>query len=686
VKTLASQGPQAGEPVSPAAPSVRGGWATGLLVVLLLVIHYALAFDSLSREDPTVDEIAHLPAGISYWQKGTFKLYHHNPPLTKLIAAIPVMLAKPETAALYGLGSWTNDPPSQANFGQSFAFLNSDRYFELFRLGRMTMPLFSVVGGLFIFAWSSRLYGRLGGLLSLSLWCLCPNILAHARLITSDVAGASIGLGATFLFWRYLHAPTWRSAIIAGVALGLAQLTKFNLLLLYAYWPLLWLGRWVILRDLSGWPARLRRDVAHGAAVVSISLLLICAGYGFEGVGKPFGSFEFASETLTRPTTPADLAKGRPRSVVNLIDLAWRHRINRFRGTWIGAIPAPLPSHFLLGFDDQRFETEGLPLAWFDPSASPGAKTGYPVYLDGEIRRTGWWYYYLACLAYKVPEGTWLLVISSMVALVATRRDRSAWFDEFAVLAFPAIMIFAMSALTDINLGIRYILPIFPFLFVAVGKLAPWVGSMGIRGRRLGGVAIAFGLALTTIQTALIHPSYLATFNWISGGPDRGSEHLIDSNLDWGQDLVGLQRWLAENRPGQSVGFAYFGQINPNIFLLRGQPFPWFLPPALPGTLESIDPRNPNPACLGPATRLRPGLYAVSASLVRGLPWRLYDSGPPIQTWSPAWNARGPAPAFGYFAELTPIATIGHSIFVYDLTKDQCDRLNPRFAAATASP
>jgi hypothetical protein len=182
-------------------------------------------------------------------------------------------------------------------------------------------------------------------------------------------------------------------------------------------------------------------------------------------------------------------------------------------------------------------------------------------------------------------------------------------------------------------------------------------------------------LSLTALQSALVYPSYLASFNWISGGPDRGSEHLIDSNLDWGQDLVGLQRWVAEHRPGQKIGLAYFGQINPNIFEWRGEKFDWFLAPALPGTLGPTS-LVPNPKLVGPAKRLEPGLYAASASIVRGLRWRFYDPG----DLQPGWSAdKG---AFGYFAELTPVANVGHSIFIYDVTEAQCARINPRLEAA----
>ena len=93
--------------------------------------------------------------------------------------------------------------------------------------------------------------------MSLSLWVFCPNILAHARLVTSDVGSTALGVAATYVFWRYLHQPSWRWAAAAGFMLGLAQLTKFTMLLLYAVWPFLWLVRLLLVRPNAEWPARM---------------------------------------------------------------------------------------------------------------------------------------------------------------------------------------------------------------------------------------------------------------------------------------------------------------------------------------------------------------------------------------------------------------------------------------------
>src|SRR5262249_41285290 len=151
-----------------------------------------LAVKSLVLENPTVDEVIHMPAGITYWQKGTFKLYRHNPPLVKLVAALPVLAAEPLNVR-YASTAWATHPPNKAQFAHEFVEDNYRHYFELFARARLMMPLFSILGGLVVFFWAKTLYGVEGGLLSLALWVFCPNILAHCRLVTTDVGATAMG-------------------------------------------------------------------------------------------------------------------------------------------------------------------------------------------------------------------------------------------------------------------------------------------------------------------------------------------------------------------------------------------------------------------------------------------------------------------------------------------------------------
>lgn len=704
-------------PPEPGPPAETGTpfWTRtrlALAVAALVSLQAMLAVRSLVQENPTVDEVVHLPAGLSYWQTGSFRLYHHNPPLVRQLAALPVLAARPVVD--YGDTSWRSEPPNKAAFAHAFMRLNADRYFELFTQARLLMPVFAVVGGLAVFAWSRRLYGNTGGLVSLALWTFCPNVLAHTRLITTDMAATSLGVLATYVFWCYLHRPGWKLAVLSGVALGLGQLAKFSLIVLYGLWPVL-----ALVGLIAGERARRRgeaqngppsvapvpgtrgglplfgKTLAHAVLVVASSFLVIDVGYGFEGVGTPLGDFEFVCHTLTKPVPPG---MKRPRHADQLLDGAYHFRVNLLRGTPLGLLPSPLPRHYLLGFDDQKLEAEGIPqkyLAFHDGGealvrelgASGDLVRGYPVYLDGTLSQRSWWYYYLLCLVYKVPEGTWVLVLASLAVLAASRRSRAPWFDELTVLTVPVFVLFVMSVFTNINLGLRYVLPAFPYVYISAGKLAPWAGGQARRPFRwAAGGLVGLGLAATACATLLAHPHYLAYFNAVSGGPDRGAEHLIDSNIDWGQDLVTLRRWLTRNAPGERVGLAYFGQINPRIFEDRGEGIDWFLPPpdprslADPSTLEGLA-RIPTRYRTSLASlKVEPGLYAVSASLAKGLPWRVYDrpvAPHELDRWAP-WEVW--FDAFSYFDRLEPVARVGHSIWVYRVSPADAEQLSRRLS------
>ena len=343
------------------------------------------------------------------------------------------------------------------------------------------------------------------------------------------------------------------------------------------------------------------------------------------------------------------MLRNSPNPLLDAITL--RFRENRFRDTWLERLPCPLPEHYVSGFDEQKIETEGVPRQWEEADfadksarerAKPGATDveakadavarllsapeipieeteGYPVYLNGNLGRTGWWYYYTCALLYKIPEGTWVVVVLSVVASFATIRLRATLADEVALWTVPVVVLFSMSFLTDINLGLRYVLGVLPYVFIAAGKVVPWFLGMRLFWKQMMGSLAAGSLSLVIAATALVHPHYLAYFNWASGGPDRVPPRLIDSNLDWGQDLLALQKWWKENIPDQPIGLAYFGQINPSIFALRGEKFEWFLAPIPPGMAQAMD-SSRLAYSVGPAKQLEAGYYAVSVTLLNGLP------------------------------------------------------------------
>ena len=225
------------------APQFAPACGRSLAVAGLLVLHYALAARSLLRENPTVDEVAHLPAGVTYWQKGTFKLYHHNPPLFKLVAALPVVMAGPRTERTLPVQELEVEVPLAADLlpvlrlsqrrpisgalparPTDDAAVHRDRRARRLRL---VGPALWKVGG-------PLEPGAVGLLPEYPGACAA----GHVRRML-DRAWASrrrMSSGDTCTSRR------WRWAVAAGILLGVAQLSKFSMLLLYAVWPFLWLA------------------------------------------------------------------------------------------------------------------------------------------------------------------------------------------------------------------------------------------------------------------------------------------------------------------------------------------------------------------------------------------------------------------------------------------------------------
>jgi hypothetical protein len=600
-----------------------------VVAAILLAVHTGLLLGSIRHTFITVDELGHMAAGLSYWETGRFSVYRVNPPLSKMLAVIPVMAADP----VLDFGEIRDEPGVRAEWviGPRFASTNQARLFDLICLARLMGLGWSALGGLLIFVWSRSLYGGVAGCLALALWCFEPNILGHAPLVTSDVPAAVMGLAATYAFVGFLRAPTWHRSTCAGVVLGLAVLTKFTLILFYFLWPTLWLACAVSLRR-SGSSGRtpglplistrtpsLRVQLAQNALILVISILVINLGYAFDGTLKPLGEYGFSSRAFTGLPD-----SGRPG--------VWEGPGNRFRGTGLGSLPVPLPADVLLGIDVQRRDFESR----------------WRSFLAGEWRRQGWWYYYLYALGLKLPIGTIALMLVGLAATVATRRTDGRRVDEVVLVATSVALLAFVSSQTGFSHHMRYALTALPYLMVLAGRLAEWWTSRA----RLRGVAIAGLLAWSIISSLSTYPHSLSYFNEIAGGPENGHEYLLDSNIDWGQDLLDLKRWLDANPEAQPLGLAYFNIVDPKILGID-----FTLPPPSSqhgSTTVSAEEVGPHP-----------GYFAVSVNFLHGMEFSVADG---------TGDFKGVAiDDFAYFRRFNPIAKAGYSIYIYHITLEQAE-------------
>lgn len=462
-------------------------------IFALLTIHVALLAWGGWMQSPTFDEVGHIGAGVSLWHFGRFELYRVNPPLGRMLATLPVILARPEMDwTSYGAGN-TGRP--EFDVGRDFLEANGTRAMLLVAMARWVCIAFGILGGVVCFWWARDLYGQAAGLLALGMWSFSPNILAHFQLVSPDAAGTALGVAAAYAFWRWLPSAKWNRAVCAGVLLGLAELGKMSWIILFGLWPLLWL---VYRRHQNH--GRSMREAWQLAAILVLSVIVINVGYGFEGSFRRLDGFPFISEALVGPETPS--ARGaRPG--------------NRFAGTWMGRVPVPFPENYVLGIDVQKRDFERK--MW--------------SYLRGEWRFGGWWYYYLYALAIKVPLGTWILAALALLVSILSREYRAGWRNELVVLAPALAILWIVSSQTGFSCHMRYVLPLFPFLFVWISK----VGKAIDLGHRVVAMCAGIAVAWSVVSSLSVYPHSLSYFNELVGGPRGGPAHLLDSNIDWGQ-------------------------------------------------------------------------------------------------------------------------------------------------------
>lgn len=570
--------------------------------------HACLLWYSSCRNFVTVDEPGYLAAGISHWDTGTFSMYRVNPPLPRMVSAFPVVLF---TNIQRDYRNFKDEPGYRSEWmvGYDFVSANARDYFLFLRVARLANIFWSVLGALIVFRWASELYGSKAGYAALAIWSFEPNIIAHGQLMTQDLPAAVSGIGSTYLFWRYLQSPSWDMSYFVGLALGVALLTKFTLLVLLPVFTLLLL----VHRFGHGHRTPVSRPTQVGQAVVIlvVSFWVINIGYGFNGTCRPLGDYQFVSRPLVKE---GGIVPG-----------------NRFRNSLIGAIPIPLPGDFVRGIDEQRRDFE----------------MNWQSYLCGEWRAHGWWYYYLYALTVKTPLGFSFIFLASLMLFVF-RHDSAALLRDELTLLLPIVAVLALvSSQTGFNSHMRYVLPAIPFGIVSSSKVA----CVFHRGQWKWQL-ITSGLLLWGITSSLLaYPHSLSYFNEAAGGPENGHEHLIDSNIDWGQDLIFFREWLEDHPEAAPLGFAYFGRYDPRHLDIEYTLPPQGLTPADWATSPKLGPQ--------------PGHYAVSVNFMRGVSF-------------PAQDGQGrmhliPPREYEYFLRFQPIAKAGYSIYIYRITSEQAN-------------
>lgn len=461
---------------------------------------------SMRLLNASYDEPGHLVAGYTHWQTGQVRLNPEHPPLIKLLAAWPSHLLgarlSPDDPA------WRHAPPDQWQLGDRFLYSNdADR---LLFWGRMPVVLLALLLGLYVYRWARDLYGTAAGLMALFLYVFCPNVIAHSRFITMDIGLSCFFLISLYYLWRFVRQGRKGTLVAAGLALGLALATKFSAVVLVPSMALL-LGLAALVPPTEG------RSVAGGRR----------------------SQHRSDAPGLLNLSGAGDVRTRLKAAVVALLVLL------------VIAVPVVWAVYFFprdLGFYLRGLMQVGRQ---HDPN--------YEYYLLGDFSHDGWWHYFLVAFLIKTPLPTLIVLAASLVFLKFSPAPR--WLDE-AFVVIPSLLLFAVtSALAD-PLGLRYLLPVYPLLFVFAARSAGFFLARGVH------MAVAAGLGLWLLAgTIRIYPDHLAYFNEVVGGPGNGHTYLDDSNIDWGTDLKRLKRYM-EEKGIEHVRLLYDGRGSPEYYKL----------------------------------------------------------------------------------------------------------------------
>jgi hypothetical protein len=536
--------------------------ATTGAAAALLALFWWLAVSASFSTSHTSDELPHITAGYVFDRFGDFRMHPENGILPQRLFGL-VPLAMDARFPMDDL-LWRRSVTWQLGWDFFYGLSNPLDWIVLG--ARSLNALFGVGLGLFIFIVARSWWGRWGGVLALASFTFSPQFLAHAGFATSDLAAATLLTLAPWFFWRHLERRSLGSGLLAGLCSGLALVAKFNGLLLAPIYAVLVLADAALRRPGGDQRARMRRLASNGAlalAQAGAAVLVIWAfhnfRYGARGPGMP--AFE------------------------------------QFAGSWDEMMPA---LGWKRGFVALALRWRVLPESWlYGLTNTLHGTVARHSFFAGEHSMQGWWQFFPTLVLLKTPVGTLaaLVVAIAAAALIfvrSGRERRQSWAGRLAPLGVSAGVVGLAGITSNINIGDRHILPVFPLFFVLVGLL----------GRLPRGRWLALGLAgVTAAETLAFRPHYLASFNALAGGPARAYRLFVDSSLDWGQDLPALHAWLeGQRRPGEGVYLGYFGSAWPPHYGVRPSYF-------LPATTYLVRPP------LQPYA-LEPGLYCISATIL----------------------------------------------------------------------
>jgi len=544
---------------------------------------FFMEFTSVLQENQTIDEGSHLSSGYTYITTGDFRLNPEHPPLIKELSALPLLLLPIESPLNHP--SW--DEQNQWEFGRQFLYNNTVDADLILLLGRLPIMLLSLLLGVFIYKWTSKLWGRETGLIALLLYVFEPNILAHSRYVTTDLAATLFFFLTMYFLDKYFGTFSRKNLLQFVVIFAIAQFVKFSAIILYIFFLI-----FVVLKLLHKKVPQL--TLSHVLKILVLMLL----------VSFIIGTIIYGFST-TIPITDSDVKwyYDEQFSVTNLDDFKNEEPlIEKLR---IITHPSTKSGDFIYSIA-QNFAIPSFQYIKGVYTLFSHNYWGHMSYLHGEYSNFGFWNYFPTTFLIKTPLSLIFLLILGCVFFLSGlfRRNITSKFKDFAINLIPSkrlkfklrsrtllnrltsfyreipftywlliltpIIYFLWAMTSKINIGHRHVLIIYPFIIM----LAARVITYSLKGKQLLlKIFVVLLMLWYVVASVQIYPNFISYFNEAIGGPKNGAKYVTDSNIDWGQDILKFKKYLDDNNMTEYY-FTYFGSLWPSYYGIHFRPVP----------------------------------------------------------------------------------------------------------------
>lgn len=521
------------------------------LVLLILIVFFSLMVGSILKESPTNDELAHSFSGYSYVRELKLKYNLEHPPLIKDLSGASILLfTHPKFPTdLYNSIDSNYWGWAWGLGGIFFYQLNPHPGVMLF-FARLPMMLLGVFFGVMIYHFVKKYYGKTAGLFAVALFCFSPNVIAHSRYVTTDIGIALFFFLAIFTFIAYLEKPIKKNFVFFTASLMGALLTKFSFITLVPVLGLIFLLK-PIYEGKRGFKV-LWGSYFETGKWVALSIVLSIIGTAL--------FYELHTLRMTRAEVRSVITSYLPNNTFGI------QHILLSVANYIKGLPL-----FVTGF---LYVTKH-------------SVDGHTAFLMGKLYDKGLWYYFPTVFVLKTQLELFAL-LAIWIGILIARRKKLMFVEAGALIGIVVYLIFSMSS--SINIGVRYILPIYPLIFFLVAGVIPMIKEFEPKVSKILQPIVWILLIFYVVEALFVYPYFTQYSNQLIWRKQDSYKYFVDSNLDWGQGLKELGSYVsAKNIKSITVDY-----------LPNGTPVNYYVPNAV-----EWDPKiTPNPQ----------GYFAVSAT------------------------------------------------------------------------